>query len=93
MSVEMIDPDMSGEVIDLFGEEALKVRRKVLQQRLGETAANLVKATNDHNECINEIIELDMELRQRGVDTQALALELQQDVAKTSAVNNYGHYE
>lgn len=86
MSVKVIEtvhhPEANGEVIELFGTEALVRRRKALQAKLGGLSVALNDASKAYNECILEIIETNTELtaaadKDEDVDTQALARELQ----------------
>lgn len=93
MSVEAIHPEVPGEVIELFGTEALIVRRKQLQQKLGRISVQLNEANREYNACIQEIIELNGRLASEGVDTNALATELQRDVLAHAAINDYGNYD
>jgi uncharacterized membrane protein len=77
-------------VIGLFGAEALMAKRAALQQRLGRASIQLNEASQEYHACISEMIEVNMALREQGVDTNALANELQRDVPAGAAVEGYG---
>lgn len=93
MSVDALYPKVPGEVIELFGAEALIDRRKQLQQRLGGISVRLNDVSQEYNACIQEIIELNGRLAAEGVDTNALGRELQRDVPANAAVNGYDRYD
>jgi hypothetical protein len=93
MSVEALGSSETGEIIDLFGVEALLLRRKQLQQRLGGASVRLNEANREYHDCIQEIIQVNGRLLAEGVDTNALGRELQQDVPANAAVNDYGYRE
>lgn len=93
MSADAIHSEIPGEVIELFGAEALVVRRRQLQQKLGGISVRLNQASQEYNACIHEIIELNGHLAAEGVDTNALASELQRDPPANAAVNDYGAYD
>ncbi|MDB5165850.1 MAG: hypothetical protein JWM00_740 [Candidatus Saccharibacteria bacterium] len=82
MSVEVIHhPVANGEIIELFGTEALIRRRKALQGELGTLSVALNDISRQYNDCIRAIIETNAALAiAEDVDTQALARELQADV-------------
>lgn len=93
MSVDAIHPEVPGEVIELFGAEALIMRRRQLQQKLGRVSVQLNEINQAYSACIHELIELNARLAAEGVDTNALGMELQRDVPAHAAVNDYGGYE
>lgn len=84
--------EFTAPVIGLFGAEALIAKRASLQQRLGNVSVRLNEASQEYNSCIAEIIEVNTALRQQGVDTDALARDLQHQVPREAAVEGYGQY-
>lgn len=85
--------ELTAPVIGLFGVEALIAKRASLQQRLGKASLELNEASREYNACITDMIALNAALRAEGVDTNALASELQQDLPNETAVNGYGRYD
>ena len=92
MSQHEGDGERTAPVIGLFGVEALVAKRTALQQRLGQASLRLNEANTDYNSCIHEIIEVNMALREHGVDTDAIGRELQKPAASSTAVEGYGSY-
>lgn len=89
MSLEIFetvdDSESSGEVIELFGLDAVVRRRKALQDKLGKLSIILNDVNTAYNECIQEIIKTNDELataesKGEDIDTQALARNLQSGV-------------
>lgn len=86
MSQEAILPDGAGEVIELFGTEALIRKRMHLHNKLAQKSILLTIANREYNDCILEIIQTNAALASEGVDTDALAQRLQSNWGTDSSV-------
>jgi hypothetical protein len=87
MSIETIDPPGPSDKERLDSQiEALIDYRRELQAKLNILSVNLCNITQKHNECINEIIVTNAWLAARGVDTQALAREIQAHVVHPASL-------
>lgn len=60
------------EVVHLVPDEELLKKRLELREALGKASKELVKATDHHRTCIEDILANNEEIRQRGLDTAAL---------------------
>lgn len=90
MSAEAIEPHTSGELIALYGPEAVKRERIALHRELGEISARLCAANQDYVECIRRMGLNTIRCHEEGVDTVALANQLQSEQNSLAAINGYG---
>lgn len=69
---------MAAEVTGLFDDEALKQRRVDLHHDLGRISANLCEVQQEYHDCITDILKVNEELRQRGIDTAEIEAQIHQ---------------
>lgn len=77
---------------DLDTEILIQFRRG-LHEELGKLSVLLNDATTRYQACLGAMTQANEALRDRGVDTYALAQELQQETHPDSAIAGYGQYD
>jgi hypothetical protein len=72
MTMELIRPEVSTPSMPIDQDELLLLKREQLTQQLGILSAQLNEVSTSYQECINNIIGVNEEIRQRELGFHAL---------------------
>jgi len=72
MTMELIRPEVSTPSMPIDEDELLLLRREQLTTQLGALSAQLNEVSASYQECINNIIRVNEEIRQRELGFQAI---------------------